>query len=73
MPEPCKFPSPDSCQKRFLWTYEDVDLALHLVIGVMLQVGDKEKFSHAHGFESFDPFFSQQTRSLFHSHSGGLR
>ena len=20
MPQPCKFPSPDSCQKRFMWT-----------------------------------------------------
>ena len=26
-PEPCKFPSLDSCQKRFLWTPKDVDHA----------------------------------------------
>ena len=25
MPEPCKFPSLDSCQKRFLWTHKEVD------------------------------------------------
>ena len=25
-PEPCKFPSLDSCQKSFLWTYKEVDL-----------------------------------------------
>ena len=31
MPEPCKFPSLDSCQKRFLWTHKEVDLAPHPV------------------------------------------
>ena len=29
MPEPSKFPFLDSCQKRFLWTHKDVDLAPH--------------------------------------------
>ena len=28
MPEPCKFPSLDSCQKRFLWTHKQADPAL---------------------------------------------
>ena len=28
MPEPCKFPSLDSCQKTFLWTHKGVDNAL---------------------------------------------
>ena len=53
MPEPCKFPSPDSCQKRFLWTHKEVELAPHPVIGLVLpsrrygentqlQVGDTE-------------------------------
>ena len=27
MPKPCKFPSLDSCQKRWLWTHKEVDLA----------------------------------------------
>ena len=27
--EPCKFPSLDCCQKRFLWTHKEVDLAPH--------------------------------------------
>ena len=31
-PEPCKFPSLDSCQKRFLWTHKGVDLAPHPVV-----------------------------------------
>ena len=43
MPCPCEFPSLDSCQKRFLWTHKEVDLALHPVIGVVLHVGDAEK------------------------------
>ena len=32
MPEPCKFPSLDSCWKRFLWTHEEADLAQHPVV-----------------------------------------
>ena len=56
MPEPCKFPSLDSCQKRFLWTNKGVDLAPHQVVGLVLQVGDAEKFPQAIGFEGLDPF-----------------
>ena len=40
MPEPCKFPSLDSCQKRFLWTHEEVDLVG--VVGLELQEEDAE-------------------------------
>ena len=57
MAEPCKFPSLNSCQKSFLWNHEDVDLAPQPVVGLVLQVGDVEKFPHALGFESLDPFF----------------
>ena len=56
MPEPYKFPSLDSCQKRFLWTHREVDHILHPVVGLVLQVGDAEKFPQAQGFESLDPF-----------------
>ena len=38
MPEPCKFSSPDSCQKRFLWTHKEVDLAPHPVYGLVLKI-----------------------------------
>ena len=38
MLEPCKFPSFHSCQKRFLWTYKEVDLAPHPVVGLVLEV-----------------------------------
>ena len=36
MPEPCKFLSLDSCQKRFLWTHTEVDLGPHPVAGLVL-------------------------------------
>ena len=52
-PEPCKFPSLDSCQKRFLWTHKEVDLAPHPVVGLVLQVGDAEKFSSSSSSSSF--------------------
>ena len=55
MPEPCKFPSLESCQKKFLWAQKEVDLASHSVIGLVFQVGDAE-IPHALGFESPDPF-----------------
>ena len=56
MHEPCKFSSLDSSQKRFLWTHKETDLAPHPVVGLVLQVGDVEKFPQALGFESLDPF-----------------
>ena len=73
MPEPCKFPSLDSCQKRFLWTHKEVGLAPHTVVGLVLEVGDTEKFPRSVGFESLDPFFqSQPAGSTFYS-CGGWR
>ena len=69
IPEPCQFPSLDSCQKRLQWTHEEADLPSHPVVGLVFQVGDAEKFPSALGFESMDPFFlqSQQARSIFYS------
>ena len=52
IPEPCKFSSLD--EKRCLWTYKEVDLAPHLVVGLVLQVGNTKKFLRALGFESLD-------------------
>ena len=57
MPEPCKLPSPDSCQKGFQCTHKEVDLALYPVTGLVLQVGDAKKSPYALGFKSLDPFF----------------
>ena len=54
IPEPFKFPSLDSCQKRFLQTPKEVDLAPHPVVGLLLQVENTEKFPHALGFENLD-------------------
>ena len=56
MPEPCKFPSLDICSKRFLWTHNRADLVPHPVDGLVLQVGDVEKFPQALGFKGLDPF-----------------
>ena len=54
---------------------QEVDLAPHPVVGLVLQVRDAEKFSHAPGFESLDPLFiqSQQSGSVFHRSRGGWR
>ena len=41
VPEPRKFPALDSCQKRFLWTQKDVDLAPHPVVRLALQREDE--------------------------------
>ena len=72
MPEPSKFLSLDSCQKRFLWTHKEVGLAPCPVTGLVLQGGDAEKFPCALGFESLDPFFqSQQAGSMFHIEEDG--
>ena len=69
MPEPCKFPSLDSCQKRFMWTNKEADLVPHPALGLVVQVGDAEKFPKTLGFESLDPFFqSQQAGSMSDSH-----
>ena len=56
MPERCKFPSLESCQKRFLWTHKAVDLPPHPLIGLVPQVGDAKKFTEALGFRGLDPF-----------------
>ena len=56
VPEPCKFPSLDSCQKRFLWIHTGVDLTPHPVVGLVLQGGDAKNFRQALGFEDLNPF-----------------
>ena len=63
MPEPYKFPPLDICQKRFLWTHKEVDLAPHPVVGLVLQAGDAEKFPRALGFEALDRFSKSASRT----------
>ena len=66
MPKPCKFPSLDSCQKSLCGLSKEVDLVLHPVIGLVLQVADAEKFHRALGLKNLDPFYqSQQTGLCF--------
>ena len=43
VPEPCKFPSLDSVQRRFLWSHDEVDLAPHPVVGLVLQAGEQRE------------------------------
>ena len=57
--EPCVFLCLDSRQKRFLWTNREVDLAPHPVFGLVLKVGDAEKFPQA--------LWSRQPGSSFQS------
>ena len=57
LPEPCKFLFLDTCQKRILWTHMEVDLAPHPVVGLVLQVGDTEKFPQTLGFKAWILFF----------------
>ena len=63
MPEPCEFPAPNSRQQRFLWTHKEVDLAPHPVVGLVLHVGDAEKFPRALGFEGLDIFLTVSKQS----------
>ena len=66
-----KCPSPASCQKRFLWTHKKVDLALHPVVGLVLQVEYTDTFSHALAFQSRDPFFSESASRVHVQEDGG--
>ena len=43
-------------RRRLLWTYKEADLTPHPVVGLVLPVGDAEKFPQVLGFESLDPF-----------------
>ena len=74
MPEPCKFPSLDSCQKTFLWTSKDADLAPHPVFGL---VGPSRRCREvSSGTWSRKPAtFAQslQAGSTSHSRGGGGR
>ena len=77
MPGPRRPPSRDNCQKRFLWTDKEVDLAPHPVVGLVLQVGDVEKFLQAFGFQSLDLFFRVSRQgpcfTAIHEDGGGTR
>ena len=72
MLKPCKFPSRDNCQKRFLWPTKKLILlrAQSLVLCSKFKVGDAKEFPQALGFESLDPiFFSESASSVLVSRS----
>ena len=64
LPELYEFPSLDSCQKRFLWNYREVDCAPQPGVYLVLQAGDGEKFPKALGIESVDPLQSASRISV---------
>ena len=68
MPERCKFPSLHSCQKRLLWTHKEVDLALHSVVGLVLQVGDAGELSSdtSHGHHRHQKEREEQQHQQYH-------
>ena len=73
MPEPCKFPSLDSCQKCSCGPTRKLIFSAPSLCP-LLRVGDAEKFHQALGFENMHPFFfSQQAGSKFHSQRGGWK
>ena len=53
---------------------EEVDHAPHLVVGLVLHVGEAKKFPPELGFERLDPFLRvSKARSMFDSHRAGWR
>ena len=63
-PNHASFLSLDNCQNSFLWTHKEVDLAVRPVVGLVLQVGDAEKFPQALVFGSLDLFFTASKQGL---------
>ena len=58
VPAQTTVPSLDSCQQRFLWVHKKDDLAPHPDTGLVLQVGNAEKFTQVPqvlGLKSLDP------------------
>ena len=45
-------------QKRLLWTQKGADLGPHPVAGLVVKVGDAEKFFRVLGFKGLDPFLT---------------
>ena len=65
MPEPCGYLCVDSCQKSILRASKEVHLAPYPVDGLVLQVGDAEKFPQALGVESLGYFFSESANPRY--------
>ena len=68
MPEPCKFPSLDSCQKRFLWTYKEVDLAPHQDVGLCYQQEMRRSFLRHLVLKAWIFFFPRDNKHIHTYH-----
>ena len=55
-PEPYKFSSLDSCQKKVQGAHKVVDLTPHPGVGLVLQAAGAEKFPQVLGLGSLDHF-----------------
>ena len=68
VPEPCEFLYLD-------WHHKEADLVPQPVAGLVLRVGEAEKFPQALAFQSLDLFVrvSQRGTPMFHNHTGGWR
>ena len=73
MSVPREFPSLDSCQRRALWAYREVDLAPHPVAGLVLPVEDAQNSSQALGLENLDPILRVSEQGSCLRHRGGGR
>ena len=62
MPKPCEFLSLTVARRGSFWVHEKVDSAVHPVVGLVLQVGDVEKFPQAFCLKKLDPFSEPASR-----------
>ena len=69
MPKPWEFPAVDIYQMRFLWAHKIDDLALHTVVGFVLQEGNTQKIPKVLSLQKTGSFcLSQPASSMSHSH-----
>ena len=72
VPEPCKFPFQGICQKTFVWTHKELDLALHLAVVPVLPSRRCGEVSSCTWFQKPGSFFSIRKQGfMFHSRRGG--
>ena len=69
MPEPCKFVSLASCQKRFPWTYKEVDLTPHSVVPSYFHINELLTKDHPSFKTAFAGFLGWLSEEGFHCSS----
>ena len=69
MPEPCKFVSLATCQKRFRWTYKEVDLTSHPVVSSYFHINELLTKDHPSFKTAFAGFLGGLSEEGFHCRS----